>query len=428
MTHRSILPKTGEIELRIKSFQSPSRLFTVGSSKATNSVKKRLSSGSCSSNEEDDERPPYFEFVKFQKKGGMPISKLHIDNYSDKSIPFARLRLDHWYTNDEIFKILTHCTCLLSSITNNGIYTWLSNEVVQHPLNGSVFLFDRRRVKNFKKDAFIWKRRKTGGANSIREDRMSLKANGSDCIYACYTHSALMSTFHRRCYWLRDNPDIVLVHYLQTPNSETGECAFNFNSNPIMSNGDDQQPANENDLKKEIKSMLWPFYLDKNINSGNAVKFIDLIASKLLPIKNSNESSDKQQHVRVNLMTYANLNTEQILSRFKIDESFEKNDNMINKSNMIEIDDNTKTNSYNCAKSDKNYVSLDENNNLVQNNSDKNTRVLSQKVAIKRSFKSSKSLDGDNKQNFSEKVLDNHVQLSITCSSSSVSLSYFYVL
>ena len=56
---------------------------------------------------------------------------------------------------------------------------------------------------------------------------------------------------------------------------------------------------------------------------------------------------------------------------------------------------------------------------LVQNESDKKIKP---KLAIKRNFKSSKSLDGDNnKQNHSENT-NSHVQLSITCCSSTVSL------
>ena len=103
--------------------------------------------------------------------------------------------------------------------------------------------------------------------------------------------------------------------------------------------------------------------------------------------------------MRVNLIKYANLNTEQILSKFKVEETLKKNvyDNN-KKSNMIEIDENSKIiNGSNCAKSDNNsYVSLvEKTNNLVEENvSDKNNNnvVFLQNVATKRNFKSSKSL------------------------------------
>lgn len=72
------------------------------------------------------------------------------------------------------------------------------------------------------------------------------------CLYGCYVHSSIVPTFHRRCYWLlqvtgghRDpldtprgdpqplprtpvcppqNPDIVLVHYLNVPAMEECGC------------------------------------------------------------------------------------------------------------------------------------------------------------------------------------------------------------
>ena len=254
--------------------------------------------------------------------------------------PFARLRLNHWHSNEEIYKILAHCNHLLATLASSGgEQQWLcEHKVTQRPLNGSVFLFDRRRVKNFKKDSFMWKRRKTGGANSVREDRMCLKVNGSDCIYGCYAHSAIMSTFHRRCYWLLDKPDVVLVHYLQTPNSETGECLVNFNSNPITNSGADadqqqQSPANEQDLRTELRAMLWPFYMDAELSGDAPETFIERIAAKLLPkqvessssstsssLSSSSSSSSSSQHIRINLMAYMHLNTAEILAKLKIDD------------------------------------------------------------------------------------------------------------
>uniref|UniRef100_A0A8C7JCZ5 CG-1 domain-containing protein n=1 Tax=Oncorhynchus kisutch TaxID=8019 RepID=A0A8C7JCZ5_ONCKI len=40
------------------------------------------------------------------------------------------------------------------------------------------------------------------------------------CLYGCYVHSSIVPTFHRRCYWLLQNPDMVLVHYLNVPSLE----------------------------------------------------------------------------------------------------------------------------------------------------------------------------------------------------------------
>lgn len=210
---------------------SISRQILVKASSLTNSTKSTISS------DDDESRsfiPDTNDEVSLLGTNNSNISLINLD------FPFSRTRLNQWHSNEEIFAILTKCSYLFSlkASTNRNVdernraakllNEWLSDECVSRPLNGSVFLFDRRRVKNFKKDAYSWKRRKTGGANSVREDRMNLKINGSDKIYGCYSHSSIISTFHRRCYWLLDKPDLVLVHYLHTPNSETGECVINL--------------------------------------------------------------------------------------------------------------------------------------------------------------------------------------------------------
>uniref|UniRef100_A0A8C1QY42 Calmodulin binding transcription activator 2 n=1 Tax=Cyprinus carpio TaxID=7962 RepID=A0A8C1QY42_CYPCA len=85
------------------------------------------------------------------------------------------------------------------------------------PQNGSVILYNRKKVK-YRKDGYCWKKRKDG--KTTREDHMKLKVQGMECLYGCYVHSSIVPTFHRRCYWLLQNPDIVLVHYLNVPSLE----------------------------------------------------------------------------------------------------------------------------------------------------------------------------------------------------------------
>ncbi|KAG0721935.1 Calmodulin-binding transcription activator 1 [Chionoecetes opilio] len=115
-----------------------------------------------------------------------------------------------------------------------------------------MLLYSRKKVR-YRRDGYCWKKRKDG--KTTREDHMKLKVQGIEsghsvgrgrfcikefsgylvvhldvCIYGCYVHSAILPTFHRRCYWLlqaspsimavkgvKANPDIVLVHYLNVP-------------------------------------------------------------------------------------------------------------------------------------------------------------------------------------------------------------------
>ncbi|XP_015283401.1 PREDICTED: calmodulin-binding transcription activator 2 [Gekko japonicus] len=118
------------------------------------------------------------------------------------ALPTERLR---WNTNEEIASYL---------ITFEKHEEWLSCSPKTRPQNGSIILYNRKKVK-YRKDGYCWKKRKDG--KTTREDHMKLKVKGVECLYGCYVHSAIVPTFHRRCYWLLQNPDIVLVHYLNVP-------------------------------------------------------------------------------------------------------------------------------------------------------------------------------------------------------------------
>ncbi|XP_063157834.1 calmodulin-binding transcription activator 2 [Candoia aspera] len=118
------------------------------------------------------------------------------------ALPKERLR---WNTNEEIASYL---------ITFEKHEEWLSGSPKTRPQNGSLILYNRKKVK-YRKDGYCWKKRKDG--KTTREDHMKLKVKGVECLYGCYVHSSIVPTFHRRCYWLLQNPDIVLVHYLNVP-------------------------------------------------------------------------------------------------------------------------------------------------------------------------------------------------------------------
>ncbi|XP_062592627.1 calmodulin-binding transcription activator 1-like [Saccostrea cucullata] len=110
-----------------------------------------------------------------------------------------------WNTNEEIASIL---------IAFSKHKEWLKMEMKIRPPSGSMLMYSRNRVR-YRKDGYCWKKRKDG--KNIREDHMKLKVQGLECIYGSYVHSDILPTFHRRCYWLLQNPDIVLVHYLNIP-------------------------------------------------------------------------------------------------------------------------------------------------------------------------------------------------------------------
>nr|XP_045004689.1 calmodulin-binding transcription activator 1 isoform X4 [Jaculus jaculus] len=94
------------------------------------------------------------------------------------SLPRERHR---WNTNEEIAAYL---------ITFEKHEEWLTTSPKTRPQNGSMILYNRKKVK-YRKDGYCWKKRKDG--KTTREDHMKLKVQGVE------------------------NPDIVLVHYLNVP-------------------------------------------------------------------------------------------------------------------------------------------------------------------------------------------------------------------
>ncbi|XP_054863357.1 calmodulin-binding transcription activator 2 isoform X2 [Amphiprion ocellaris] len=158
---------------------------------------------------------------------------------SSSSLPSERLR---WNTNEEIASYL---------ISLDRHEEWLSCSLKTRPKNGSIILYNRKKVK-YRKDGYCWKKRKDG--KTTREDHMKLKVQGMECLYGCYVHSSIVPTFHRRCYWLLQNPDIVLVHYLNVPSLEdSGKCS------PLLCAVSDRHDSvrwSRDDLLSQLKPMF----------------------------------------------------------------------------------------------------------------------------------------------------------------------------
>ncbi|XP_053574326.1 calmodulin-binding transcription activator 2 [Bombina bombina] len=85
---------------------------------------------------------------------------------------------------------------------------------------------------------------------------MKLKVQGMECLYGCYVHSSIVPTFHRRCYWLLQNPDIVLVHYLNVPAIE--DCGKICG--PILCSTNSDRKEWMKWSKEELISQLKPMF------------------------------------------------------------------------------------------------------------------------------------------------------------------------
>ncbi|XP_035539286.1 calmodulin-binding transcription activator 3-like isoform X2 [Juglans regia] len=132
----------------------------------------------------------------------MAESRLYIPNQPldlDRILIEAQYR---WLRPSEICEILR----------NHHRFQLKPDPPVQPPA-GSLFLFDRKVIRYFRKDGYRWRKKKDG--KTVKEAHEKLKANSVDVLHCYYAHGEDNESFQRRSYWMLDArlEHIVLVHY-----------------------------------------------------------------------------------------------------------------------------------------------------------------------------------------------------------------------
>ncbi|KAG8383308.1 hypothetical protein BUALT_Bualt05G0171200 [Buddleja alternifolia] len=114
----------------------------------------------------------------------------------------AREAQTRWLKPVEVFSIL-----------QNYQEHQLTHQIPQKPTSGSIYLFNKRVLKYFRKDGHKWRRRK--GQKTIAEAHERLKVGNVEALNCYYAHGEENSNFQRRSYWMLDPAcgHIVLVHY-----------------------------------------------------------------------------------------------------------------------------------------------------------------------------------------------------------------------
>ncbi|KAK7318613.1 hypothetical protein RJT34_03316 [Clitoria ternatea] len=89
----------------------------------------------------------------------------------------------------------------------------IAPEPAYMPPSGSLFLFDRKVLRYFRKDGHNWRKKRDG--KTVREAHERLKAESVDVLHCYYAHGEENESFQRRTYWMLEEElsHIVLVHY-----------------------------------------------------------------------------------------------------------------------------------------------------------------------------------------------------------------------
>ncbi|XP_022141955.1 calmodulin-binding transcription activator 2-like isoform X2 [Momordica charantia] len=97
----------------------------------------------------------------------------------------------------------------------------IASEPPERPPSGSLFLFDRKVLRYFRKDGHKWRKKKDG--KTVKEAHEKLKVGSIDVLHCYYAHGEENENFQRRSYWMLEEHlmHIVFVHYLEVKGNRT---------------------------------------------------------------------------------------------------------------------------------------------------------------------------------------------------------------
>ncbi|KAK1411759.1 hypothetical protein QVD17_32470 [Tagetes erecta] len=131
----------------------------------------------------------------------------------------------------------------------------ISVKPVNLPSSGTIVLFDRKMLRNFRKDGHNWKKKKDG--KTVKEAHEHLKVGNNERIHVYYAHGEDWTTFVRRCYWLLDKKleHIVLVHYRDTQELQGSPRM-------IADSNSSSDPLTSSNLSEEVDGVDQVYYTD----------------------------------------------------------------------------------------------------------------------------------------------------------------------
>ncbi|KAL2580549.1 hypothetical protein AAZV13_15G132100 [Glycine max] len=201
----------------------------------------------------------------------------------------------------------------IHAILCNHKYFKINVKPVNLPKSGTIVLFDRKMLRNFRKDGHNWKKKTDG--KTVKEAHEHLKVGNEERIHVYYAHGQDNPTFVRRCYWLLDKnlEHIVLVHYRDT-------------QEVLQLQGSPATPVNSNSSSASDPAASWipSEDLDSGVNSAYAVELNDNLTAK----------SHEQRLHEINTLEWddlvvPNVNTSTTSNGGNVPYSFQENQSLL---------------------------------------------------------------------------------------------------
>ncbi|KAL6874359.1 hypothetical protein ACP4OV_013379 [Aristida adscensionis] len=116
----------------------------------------------------------------------------------------------------------------------------ITHEAPKKPPSGSLFLYNRRVNRYFRRDGHAWRRKKDG--RTVGEAHERLKVGNVDALSCYYAHGEQNPGFQRRCFWMLEPAyeHIVLVQYREV--AEGRYYSSQFSNGPVESHSNLRYP------------------------------------------------------------------------------------------------------------------------------------------------------------------------------------------
>ncbi|KAL6008763.1 hypothetical protein ACLOJK_021989 [Asimina triloba] len=127
---------------------------------------------------------------------------------------------------------------------NGGKNNFSFEDIAGRP-GGSLFLFDRKALRYFRRDGHRWRKKKDG--KTVREAHEKLKSGSVDVLHCYYAHGEENENFQRRSYWMLEGQleHIVLVHYREVKEGHRSGsfCSLNTDQGTVGHTGGAQSSS-----------------------------------------------------------------------------------------------------------------------------------------------------------------------------------------
>ncbi|XP_055814235.1 calmodulin-binding transcription activator 6 isoform X1 [Solanum dulcamara] len=218
--------------------------------------------------------------VGWEVHGFRTMQDLDIPNIMEES----KMR---WLRPNEIHAILC-----------NHKYFNINVKPVNLPKSGTIVLFDRKMLRNFRRDGHNWKKKKDG--KTVKEAHEHLKVGNEERIHVYYAHGEDNTTFVRRCYWLLDKTleHIVLVHYRETQE---------VSSNNIVAQGSPAAPVSSGSALSDPADLSASWVLSAELDSAVDQQYSARRHAHLEPNRDMTVQNHEQRLLEINTLEWDEL-------------------------------------------------------------------------------------------------------------------------